>query len=389
MNQVVEPSTFDPTVVDPVSQTFSQRHRRALLLCASLSTLLGLGVFASYWWNLGRYLEETDDAYVRADWVAVSPRVAGYVAQVLVEDNQAVKAGDLLVCIDGRDFTERRNSAQAQLQQAQAAANAQQATLQTLDARMSEQQQRIAQAQAALHSSEAESRRAQLDYVRYRDLVAQHVATAQRLEAASADRARAQSTVVAGRAQVARQQAQLQVLQALRRQAQARTLEQQARIDEAQANLALARNALKDTEIRAPFDGIVGQRKVRRQQYVIAGLPLLAVVPVEQAYVIANYKETQLQHMLPGQSVDIAVDSFTGQHWHGQVESIAPGSGAVFALLPPDNATGNFTKVVQRFAVKIRLAPEGDKAPRILPGMSVIATVDTRSGARQEHIHGG
>ena len=119
------------------------------------------------------------------------------------------------------------------------------------------------------------------------------------------------------------------------------------------------------------------------------GLPLLAVVPVEQAYVIANYKETQLQRMQPGQSVAIEVDSFAGQHWHGQVESIAPGSGAVFALLPPDNATGNFTKIVQRFPVRIRLVQEGDEASRILPGMSVIATVDTRPGVRQEHAHGG
>ncbi|NWD88687.1 HlyD family secretion protein, partial [Pseudomonas sp. K5002] len=177
-----------------------------------------------------------------------------------------------------------------------------------------------------------------------------------------------------------------QVLQARRQQAQAQIVEHQARIGEAQANLALARNALKDTEIRAPFDGVVGQRKVRRQQYVMPGLPLLAVVPVEQAYVIANYKETQLQHMAPGQSVEIAVDSFAGAHWHGKVESIAPGSGAVFALLPPDNATGNFTKIVQRFPVMIRLEP-GES--RVLPGMSVIATVDTRPAASQEHVHGG
>lgn len=385
MNQAVEPPTLNPLL----NQTFSQRHRRPLLISVSLAALLGLGVFAGYWWNLGRFLEETDDAYVRADWVAISPRIAGYVAQVLVEDNQPVKAGDVLVRIEERDFTERLNSAQAQLQQVQAAANAQQATLQTLDARMSEQQQRIAQVQAALRSAEAEARRAQLDYARYRELVAQHVATAQRLETVSASQAQAQAAVAVARAQVARQQAQLQVLQASRQQAQAQIIEHQARVGEAQANLALARNALSDTEIRAPFDGVVGQRKVRRQQYVMPGLPLLAVVPVGQAYVIANYKETQLQRMLPGQSVAIEVDSFSGQHWHGQVESIAPGSGAVFALLPPDNATGNFTKVVQRFPVKIRLVPEGDETSRILPGMSVIATVDTRPGVRQEHVHGG
>jgi len=375
--------------VEPVRQTLMQRHRRTLVAGASLATLLGLSVFAVYWWQLGRFLEETDDAYVRADWVAISPRIAGYVAQVLVEDNQPVKAGDVLVRIDDRDFTERLNSAQAQLQQAQAAATAQQATLQTLDAQIREQQQRIAQAVAELQSGEAEARRARLDYVRYRELVAQKIASAQHLETVSANQAKAQATLTQAGAQVARQRAQLQVVQARRQQAQAQTREHQARIDEAQAKLALAHNALKDTEIRAPFDGVVGQRKVRRQQYVVPGLPLLAVVPVEQAYVIANYKETQLQHMAPGQSVDIAVDSFEGRHWHGQVESIAPGSGAVFALLPPDNATGNFTKIVQRFPVKIRLLPEDNDASRILPGMSVIATVDTRPGNQQGRAHGG
>ncbi|CRM76844.1 multidrug resistance efflux pump [Pseudomonas brenneri] len=383
MNQAVEPAILQST------PGLMQRHRRVLLTGASLVTLLGVGLFAGYWWQWGRFLEETDDAYVRADWVAVSPRIAGYVAQVLVEDNQPVKAGDVLVRLDERDFIEQLRSTQARLQQARAAATARQSSLHTLDARLGEQQQRIAQAEAALHSSEAEAQRARLDYLRYRDLVGQQISTRQRLETASASQAKARAAVTEARAQVARQQAQCQVLQARRQQVQARIAESQARVGEAQANLALARNALNDTAIRAPFDGVVGQRKVRRQQYVMPGLPLLAVVPVEQAYVIAHYKETQLQHMAPGQSVDIAVDSFAGQRWRGRVESIAPGSGSVFALLPPDNATGNFTKIVQRFAVKIRLVADEANAPAILPGMSVIATVDTRPVSQQDSSHGG
>ena len=383
MNQAVEPAILQST------PGLMQRHRRVLLTGASLVTLLGVGLFAGYWWQWGRFLEETDDAYVRADWVAVSPRIAGYVAQVLVEDNQPVKAGDVLVRLDERDFIEQLRSTQARLQQARAAATARQSSLHTLDARLGEQQQRIVQAEAALHSSEAEAQRARLDYLRYRDLVGQQISTRQRLETASASQAKARAAVTEARAQVARQQAQCQVLQARRQQVQARIAESQARVGEAQANLALARNALNDTAIRAPFDGVVGQRKVRRQQYVMPGLPLLAVVPVEQAYVIAHYKETQLQHMAPGQSVDIAVDSFAGQRWRGRVESIAPGSGSVFALLPPDNATGNFTKIVQRFAVKIRLVADEANAPAILPGMSVIATVDTRPVSQQDSSHGG
>lgn len=368
MNQAVE-------VIPP---TLMQRHRRTIVTAASLAAVLGVAGFAGYWWQVGQYLVETDDAYVRADWVAVSPRVAGYVTQVLVADNQSVKAGDVLVRIDERDFIERLSSAEARLQQALAAVAAQQASLQTLDAQLGEQTQRIVAVQAALGSDEAQVRRARLDYQRYRGLVAQQVASAQHLESVSASQAQAVATLAQARAQVARQQAQLQVIKARRQQAQAELVERQAHVDDTRATLALARNALADTEIRAPFDGVVGQRKVRRQQYAMPGLPLLAVVPVAQAYVIANFKETQLQHMRPGQTVEIALDSFAGQHWQGEVDSIAPGSGAVFALLPPDNATGNFTKIVQRFPVKIRLLAQQGAGPRILPGMSVIATVDTR-----------
>jgi len=365
--------------VEPVPQTLMQRHRRALVTGASLATLLGLSVFAVYWWQLGRFLEETDDAYVRADWVAISPRIAGYVAQVVVEDNQPVKAGDVLVRIDDRDFIERLNSAQAQLQQAQAAAAAQQASVQTLDAQMSEQQQRITQARAALSSGEAEARRARLDYQRYRELVAQQVASDQHLETVSASQATAQAAMAQANAQVARQQAQLQVLQARRQQAQAQILEYQARIGEAQANVALARNALKDTEIRAPFDGVVGQRKVRRQQYVTPGLPLLAVVPVQQAYVIANYKETQIGEMRTGQVVTVHVDALPGHDIQGHIDSLSPGTGAQFALLPPSNATGNFTKIVQRVPVRISLDLPDDIRPALMPGLSATVKVDTRT----------
>ncbi|MNP23478.1 putative multidrug resistance protein EmrK [compost metagenome] len=167
------------------------------------------------------------------------------------------------------------------------------------------------------------------------------------------------------------------MLSSQRQQARADLASRQAALEQAEAELGLAENALADTEIRAPFDGVVGQRKVRQQQYVTPGLPLLAVVPVAQAYVVANYKETQLEHLRPGQRVTLEVDTF-GRHWQGTVDSVSPGSGAVFALLPPDNATGNFTKIVQRFPVRIQLdAPPAGEA-QLLPGMSVIATVDTR-----------
>ncbi|WP_139274917.1 HlyD family secretion protein, partial [Pseudomonas aeruginosa] len=178
-------------------------------------------------------------------------------------------------------------------------------------------------------------------------------------------------------AEEGRQRAARDVLKSRRREAEAALAQRQAELQEAAAARELARHALDDTEIRAPFAGRVGQRKVRLRQYVTPGLPLLAVVPLEQAYVVANYKETQLERIRPGQPVELEVDTF-GRRWRGRVDSVAPASGAVFALLPPDNATGNFTKIVQRFPVRIRLDADAAERARLLPGMSVIATVDTR-----------
>ncbi|MDH1659710.1 HlyD family secretion protein, partial [Pseudomonas mosselii] len=207
-------------------------------------------------------------------------------------------------------------------------------------------------------------------------------ASVQRMEQARATRIQAQAMQRAADAELARQHARKAMLEQQGKQLEAELLQRQADLDQARAEADLARSALADTEIRAPFDGVVGQRKVRQQQYVTPGLPLLAVVPVAQAYVVANFKETQLAQMRPGQPVTLEVDTF-GQHWRGTVDSVSPGSGAVFALLPPDNATGNFTKIVQRFPVRIHLDPAGDDSPSLLPGMSVIATVDTRQ-ARHE-----
>nr|VVN24695.1 putative multidrug resistance protein EmrK [Pseudomonas fluorescens] len=303
--------------------------------------------------------------------------MAGYVAEVRVADNARVKAGEVLVRLDPRDYQQRLRQARAQQAASAAAVQAQQARLATFSAQLDEQRQAIARAQAEHAASEGEARRAQLDWQRYRQLAGQQAASAQRLESATASRVKAQALLRAAAAELERQQARQRVLSSQRQQAQADLASRQAALEEAEAQLGLAENALADTEIRAPFDGVVGQRKVRQQQYVSPGLPLLAVVPVAQAYVIANYKETQLEHLRPGQRVTLDVDTF-GRHWQGTVDSVSPGSGAVFALLPPDNATGNFTKIVQRFPVRIQLDPSAAGEAQLLPGMSVIATVDTR-----------
>ncbi|HIE0043326.1 TPA: HlyD family efflux transporter periplasmic adaptor subunit [Pseudomonas aeruginosa] len=353
---------MNQAIREPIEHTTGEtmpaatRRRRTWLL-GGLAGAIALAALLAWWWSSGRFLEGTDDAYVRADWVAVSAQVSGYVAEVLVADDADVQAGDLLLRLDPRDFRQRLRAAEAREAAAQAALEAQRAKLETLDRQLLEQAQTISRARADGEAARAEWRRAETDWRRYRQLADEHATSRQRLENADAAHQRARAAARRASAEEGRQR--------------------QAELQEAAAARELARHALDDTEIRAPFAGRVGQRKVRLRQYVTPGLPLLAVVPLEQAYVVANYKETQLERIRPGQPVELEVDTF-GRRWRGRVDSVAPASGAVFALLPPDNATGNFTKIVQRFPVRIRLDADAAERGRLLPGMSVIATVDTR-----------
>ena len=329
-------------VLEQLMHARKQRRKRNLILLGGAALLIAAVVFGVYWMTVGRYLEQTDDAYVRADWIPISPKVSGYVAEVMVEDDQPVKAGDVLVRIEDRDYQARLAQARAQLAETQASVAAQDANLHVTDSLIAQQKASVAQAEAHGRSVAAELRRASL-----------------------------------AKAMQRQQETRLTVAVTRRQLAQASLQQQIARRSQAEAQLNLATHALEDTLIRSPIDGVVGQRKVRTRQYVAPGLPLLAVVPVQQAYVVANYKETQLRDMRAGQPVDISVDSYSGRKLKGHVVSFSPGSGAVFALLPSDNATGNFTKIVQRFPVKI-VIDEHDAGGPILPGMSVITTVDTR-----------
>jgi len=372
MNSAVDEKTTPLVTAKP-----ARSKRQRLYWLGGTALLLATCGYGLYWMKTGRYLESTDDAYIRADWITISPKVPGYIAEVLVADNQSVAAGDPLVRIHDRDYQARLQQAQARQRESRAAVSARQAALATLDARLEEQQALIDQANADTTSAQAELKRARLDQQRYRELVAQQAASNQRLESASAGLAQARSAVARAEAAVRRQHTRHQVLLAERTQALALLEQAKARCAEADAGLELASHDLDDTLIRAPIAGVVGQRRVRQRQYVTPGLPLLALVPVEQSYVIANFKETQLQRMRPGQPVEIRVDSFPDQPLHGRVDSVSPGSGALFALLPPDNATGNFTKIVQRFPVKVLLDDDARQQLPILPGMSVIAEVDT------------
>jgi membrane fusion protein (multidrug efflux system) len=340
-------------------------RRLALPLFAVLAAF-GFIALATLRWDewVGRaVIQTTDDAYVRAELTQLSSRVAGEVLVVAVNDFQRVKAGDLLVQIDPADY-------EAQVAQAEAGVAAAQAALDNLANQMELQYATIAQAEAQQVSALAQQVETRQEQERQQSLTQTEAGTRQKLEQATAAYARAQADVQASRAFIAAQRHQLEVLSGTKKQ-------RAADLQSAKALLAAARLKLGYTKIVAPFDGVVGEREVQPNDYVNIGSNLIDVVPLPNVYVIANYKETQLTRVRPGQSVDVTVDSFPDQPLHGRVERIAPASGSQFALLPPDNATGNFTKVVQRIPVRIQLDKGQPLLERLLPGMSVVTRIHT------------
>ena len=346
----------------PKRRPDNQRRRR-LWLGALGAVVLVAGVgYGAYWFFVGRYYESTNDAYLTADNVTVAPKVAGYVVELSAQDNQVVKQGDVLARIDPRDYQTALDSAAADLASAEAnAAN--------IDALLVEQQSTIAQAKAAVDADQAAITFSEQEQTRYGDLARTGVGSAQRNQQAQSDLAQKKAALERDRAAAQAAQSHIGVLQSQRRQADAAIAAKKAALAQAQINLS-------QTNIVAPVYGVVGDRSVRQGQFVQAGARLMSVVPTARTYLIANYKETQTGHMQAGQPVSIVLDTFPGQSIDGTVDSLAPGTGAQFALLPPENATGNFTKIVQRVPVKILLDPKSPLAPRIRPGLSATATVD-------------
>jgi len=338
-----------------------------VLLCVVL--VLGAGT-GWYWWTAWRFQESTDDAYVQSDITVISPKVEGYLKEVPVEENQQVAAGQVLIVVDDRDFA-------AKTAQAEAAVATEEAIVATYASRLDHQQAMIEQAAATVQSVAADLDRAQLDYKRYATLVTSDFASRQRFETAQADSRKAEAALERARAALVAEQSQRAVLQSQKQ-------EEEARLQQSRASLRLARNDLDNTVIRAPVAGIVGNRAGRVGQYVKPGTQLLSLVPLPYVYVTANFKETQLTHMRPGQRAAVSVDAYPDQPLTGTIESFAPASGAEFSLLPPDNATGNFTKIVQRVPVRVALSPEGPLARLLRPGLSVTVTVDTRTGPSAE-----
>jgi membrane fusion protein (multidrug efflux system) len=349
--------------------------RRAVISIIVVVALSAGAAGLHHWWTVSRFVESTDDAYVQGDISVISPKIEGYVREIRVRDNVAVKAGDTLVVIDDRDFA-------AKLDQAEASLAAETATLATIDSQLALQNSLIDGAAATLAGAEAEQRRAQLDLHRYQSLAQGDVASRQRVETAQADAQKAEASVAGARAALAASRNQLGVLSAQRRQ-------QQARIAQAEATRALARNDLDNTVIRSPVDGVVGNKGVQLGQYVKAGTQLLAVVPLPEIYVTANFKETQLTHMAVGQAVEIAVDAYPDSPIVGRLDSVSPGSGSQWSILPPENATGNFTKIVQRVPVRIAVPADNRLAGRLRPGLSVVVSVDTRDAASSASLGSG
>ena len=338
--------------------------RKLLFIILPVVVLAGGVSGGWYWWNVLRFLQSTDDAYVQSDVSLISPKVEGYIKKVKVADNQEVAEGAVLFVIDDRDF-------KAKVAQADAAVAIEEASVVSYDSRLKLQQAMIDQAAATVASTEADLARVQQDYKRYSALMSTDFASRQRFEQAQADARKGEAAVAKSRAALAAEQNQLAVLHSQQR-------EEQAKLQQARANLQLAQNDLDNTVIRAPISGVAGNRAGQVGQYVKAGTQLLSLVPLSRVYVTANFKETQLTGMRPGQLATVSVDAYPDLAINGHIESFAPASGAQFSLLPPDNATGNFTKIVQRVPIRIALPANSPLTGRLRPGLSVTVTVDTR-----------
>jgi membrane fusion protein (multidrug efflux system) len=347
--------------VAPQAPAKKDRVRRVLLAGAAAALLATASWYGWDYWTVGRFLVSTDDAYVKADNTTIAPKVSGYLNQVLVADNEHVKTGQVLARIDDRDFKVALDQAKADVAAAQAAVESKRAQLDV-------QQAVIASAGATLDVDTAAQVFTAQENKRYTDLSATGYGSLQNAQNAQARDTGALAAIVRDKANLASAQKQVELLKAELAQAVATAAKANAMERQAELNLSY-------TTITSPIDGVAGNRTLRVGQFVQAGTQLMSLVPTRGAYVVANYKETQLSDVRPGQPVDIEVDMFPGKAVHGHVDSLAPASGQEFALLPPDNATGNFTKVVQRIPVKIAL---DSFDVDLRPGMSVIPSIQTK-----------
>ena len=342
---------------------------RIALTVIGLVVLVALIAWFVYYWTRGRYLQSTDDAYLQADQVTISSKVPGYVAEVYVQDNQSVEAGAQLARIDATDVQARVEQAQAQVDQALA-------QIQQVEAQLRQQQSQVAAADGQVRGAVAAARHAQEEVDRYTPLVAQGAHSAEQLSQLRQQRDQSAAQLLTLRAQRENAARQAGTLGAQRAVAV-------AQVEQARAQLRQAQSDHQDVVVRSSIAGRIGDKSVRVGQYVQPATRLMSVVPVSQLYLVANFKETQIGLMRVGQPADIHVDALPDNVLHGEVESFSPGTGAQFALLPPQNATGNFTKVVQRVPVRIRVEAGPEASRVLLAGLSATVKVDTL-GAKHE-----
>ncbi|MBW9117064.1 HlyD family secretion protein [Rhizobium cauense] len=344
----------------------AQKKKRGFALpIIGLALLAGAGWYGYDWWTTGRFLVSTDDAYIEGDIATISPKVTGYVAKVNVVANQQVKAGDVLATLDDGDY-------KLALDQAIASLETEKLSLQRIDAQIAGGQASLDQAEAQKAALEATVRGAQITQTRAAELQSKSVGTTANLDAANIALDQAKANLVGGNAAIASAHANITLLQAQRREAESTIRQLELSRDKAARDLSF-------TILKAPYDGVVGNRSVQEGDLVSPGQRLMALVPVRQLYIDANFKETQIQHLVPGSKVNVHVDAYDDHPIVGTVESISPASGSVFSLLPPENATGNFTKIIQRVPVRIALPQDALDSGRLRAGLSVVVDVDTRT----------
>jgi membrane fusion protein (multidrug efflux system) len=342
------------------------RARKRLVAGAAGFVLAGAAIWYGWtWWHVGRFVQWTDDAYVGGEVTTIASKVAGFIDTIAVTDNQPVKAGDLLVRLDDRDY-------RAELARAEAAVAAQEATLANHEAARHLQDAVIDQAAAEVAAATAEVARTKSDLERYRTLSTDRFASIQRFEQADADNKKAVAAERKAQAALQAAKRQLDVIDTQKRQTQ-------AALDQAKAERDLASLNLAYSVVRSPIDGVVGNRSARIGAYATVGAQLLSIVPAQGLWVDANFKESQLAHMSAGQPVEVTADVLPDIRFHGRVGSLAPATGAQFSVIPPENATGNFTKIVQRVPVRIALDGDAAELGQLRPGLSVVVRVDQRS----------
>ncbi len=357
-----------PDAADTAKPPRRLRPKRMIL---GLVALIALGFAAQWgwhWWTNGRFEEATDDAFLQADKVTVAPKVGGFVAESLVTDNQPVKAGDVIARIDDRDY-------QVALAQDEADLDKSKASLEGVASALIQQQARIVEARADVANARASLDFATQEATRYNDLYARGAGTTQRSQQATSDLAVKRAVLDKANASYDAAQKQIDALRSLEDAARATLRRSQINLEQAKLNLSY-------TTIKAPISGVVGDRALRRGQLVQAGSSLLTIVPMGEAiFLVANFKETQVGRMVEGQAASFTIDAFGDHVFHGRIDSFAPGTGSQFALLQPENATGNFTKIVQRVPVKIALEPGDPLIARLRPGLSAEAVIDVRGEA--------